>query len=587
MAYQALYRKWRPQTFTEVAGQDAVSGTLKNQIESGRVGHAYLFCGTRGCGKTSLAKIMARAVNCENAQKNGGNPCNACPSCLSILNGNSMNVFEIDAASNNGVDNIRDIRDQVEYPPTEGKYKVYIIDEVHMLSPGAFNALLKTLEEPPSYVIFILATTDPQKVPQTILSRCQRYDFRRMSKATIIDYINKIRSAEGFSAEDKAVAYVAEAADGSMRDGLSILDQCLAFAKGETLTYEKVLEVLGASDMSVFSDLYRALCRKDATTALSLLSGQIAAGKEPGLFINDFIWYLRNVLLCDATRGGAEILEVTEDTLSRLREDVTLLPRTELISMISSMAELSNRARFSTQKRVLLEVELIRLAADVAKPADIRPQITEAAGVSRNTQATDTVPWNEPAAVPVADTTMPAAPQAAPQAPDVSAAMPAADEGNSVQSPRREPHIVRRAPETPPAAEPAQDSVTAPSVPAAPAPAEAPKTHIGSKLEIIRENWDMLISELSPANKVLFQGTVLKEERGGILIVFKNKINFTLASKNQENGLVKLSNTALKKLGVNVAFMARVALRDEFNEEKPVITDEDIKKINFPVDIEG
>lgn len=555
MAYQALYRKWRPQTFTDVAGQDAVSGTLKNQIVNGRVGHAYLFCGTRGCGKTSLAKIMARAVNCENALSNGGNPCNACPSCLSILNGNSMNVFEIDAASNNGVDNIRDIREQVEYPPTEGRYKVYIIDEVHMLSPGAFNALLKTLEEPPSYVIFILATTDPQKVPQTILSRCQRYDFRRMAKRTIIDYINKIKESEGFSAEDKAVAYVAEAADGSMRDGLSILDQCLAYARGETLTYGKVLEVLGASDMSVFSDLYRALCRRDATGALSVLSGQISAGKEPGLFINDFIWYLRNVLLCDATKGGADILEVTEDTLSRLREDTSLLPREELISMISSMAELSNRARFSTQKRVLLEVELIRLASGVTREAEVPPPV-------HVSKIPDTVPWSESVPEKAPESSVNEAPAEAPQQ-------------------RREPHIVKRAPEPVSVQAPAEQPEPEPSL-----PEEPKKTHIGEKLDVIRENWDMLISELSPANRVLFQGTVLKEERGGILIVFKNKINFTLASKNQENGLVKLSNTALKKLGVNVAFMARVAMKGEFSEETPVITDEDLKKINFAVDIE-
>lgn len=607
MAYQALYRKWRPRTFSEVAGQDAVSGTLKNQILNGRVGHAYLFCGTRGCGKTSVAKIMARAVNCENALSNGGDPCNACPSCLSIQNGNSMNVFEIDAASNNGVDNIRDIREQVEYPPTEGKYKVYIIDEVHMLSPGAFNALLKTLEEPPSYVIFILATTDPQKVPQTILSRCQRYDFRRMTKSTIIDYINRIKSAEGFSAEDKAIAYVAEAADGSMRDGLSILDQCLAYAKGETLTYDKVLQVLGASDMSVFSDLYRAICRKDAAAALSLLDSQISAGKEPGLFISDFIWYLRNVLLCDATRGGSEILEVTEDTLARLRDDTALLPRDALIYVISSMAELANRARFSAQKRVLLEVELIRLAAGIKAPASAPASAQRAEGIQ--TAASAQVPSGT-------DT-----------------------QGAAAPPPRREPHIVKRAYEAAPAPQPETPAVTIqqpetpavtvqqPEIPAVPvrtteapagevhrpeesivqaaiqaasAPAqrndteaahqaesEQQKTHIGEKLEIVRNNWDMLISELSPANKVLFEGTILKEERGGILLVFRNKINFTLASKNQENGLVKLSNTALKKLGVNVAFMARVAMKGEFPEGSPVITDEDIKRINFPVDIEG
>lgn len=621
MAYQALYRKWRPTTFTEVVGQDAVSGTLKNQIVNGRVGHAYLFCGTRGCGKTSLAKIMARAVNCPNALSNGGDPCNRCPSCLSIMNGSSMNVFEIDAASNNGVDNIRDIREQVEYPPADAKYKVYIIDEVHMLSPGAFNALLKTLEEPPSYVIFILATTDPQKVPQTILSRCQRYDFRRIAKSAIAGQIGRIIRAEGFAAEEKAVSYISEAADGSMRDGLSILDQCLAYAKGEALTYDKVLEVLGASDMSVFSDLYRALCRKNAAEALSLLSGQIAAGKEPGLFINDFIWYLRNVLLCDATRGGSEILEVTEDTLNRLREDVSLLPRTELISMISSMAELANRARFSSQKRVLLEVELIRLAADVNAPSSqpvntVRQEVSyekkrsafEAGSQVSGSASSQAEPvyGAESEGQPVRREPhierRPYAPADAGASPENGSAaasvphtvqisgLPVSHTASPAVSPDRPSASVRTAaavsPEIPSAA-----GTAAPAngpVPSASAENTAEqKSHIGEKLEIIQKNWDMLISELSPANKALFGGVVLKEERGGILLVFKNKINFTLAANNQENGLVKLSNTALKKLGVNVAFMARIAMKDEFKDEVSVITDEDIRKINFPVDIEN
>ena len=244
MSYTALYRKFRPDNFKDVKGQDHIVTTLKNQIMADRIGHAYLFCGTRGTGKTSIAKLFAKTVNCENPVD--GSPCGECASCKSIAAGASMNVIEIDAASNNGVDNIREIVDEVSYSPAEGKFKVYIIDEVHMLSIGAFNALLKTLEEPPSYVIFILATTEVHKIPITILSRCQRYDFKRISIETITERMQELMEAEGIQVEEKALRYVAKTADGSMRDALSLLDQCIAFHFGKELTYDKVLDVLGA-----------------------------------------------------------------------------------------------------------------------------------------------------------------------------------------------------------------------------------------------------------------------------------------------------------------------------------------------------
>lgn len=255
MSYTALYRKFRPSTFDQVKGQDHIVQTLKNQINANRIGHAYLFCGTRGTGKTSVAKIFAKAVNCEHPVD--GSPCNECETCRGITNGSAMNVIEIDAASNNGVDNIRQIRDEIQYSPSSGKYTVYIIDEVHMLSIGAFNALLKTLEEPPAYVIFILATTEPHKIPITILSRCQRYDFKRISIDTIAARLSELMEKESIEVEDKAIRYVAKAADGSMRDALSLLDQCIAFYLGQKLTYDNVLDVLGAVDNEIFSRLTR------------------------------------------------------------------------------------------------------------------------------------------------------------------------------------------------------------------------------------------------------------------------------------------------------------------------------------------
>ena len=254
MGYVALYRKFRPSVFEDVKGQDHIVTTLKNQIKSDRVGHAYLFCGTRGTGKTSVAKILAKAVNCEHPVD--GSPCGECEMCKEIQAGNSMNVIEIDAASNNGVDNVREIIDEVSYSPTKGKKKVYIIDEVHMLSTGAFNALLKTLEEPPSYVLFILATTEVQKIPITILSRCQRYDFHRINIDNIEARLRQVVDSEGITVEDRALRYIAKAADGSMRDSLSLLDQCVAFNYGQELTYDKVLNVLGAVDTDVFSRLF-------------------------------------------------------------------------------------------------------------------------------------------------------------------------------------------------------------------------------------------------------------------------------------------------------------------------------------------
>ena len=359
MSYTALYRKFRPDNFDDVKGQDHIVTTLTNQIKHNRIGHAYLFCGTRGTGKTTVAKILAKAVNCEHPVN--GSPCNECAMCKAIQAGTAMNVIEIDAASNNGVDNIREIREEVSYRPTEGNYKVYIIDEVHMLSTGAFNALLKTLEEPPSYVMFILATTEAHKIPITILSRCQRYDFHRITIDTIAARLDELLKIEGVEAEEKAVRYVAKAGDGSMRDALSLLDQCIAFYLGQTLTYDKVLDVLGAVDTEVFSKLLRKVIQGDVTSSIHILEELIVGGRELSQFVGDFTWYLRNLLLVKTSENPEEAIDVSSENMKLLKEESTMLEVETLMRYIRIFSDLSNQIRYATQKRVLVEIALIKL----------------------------------------------------------------------------------------------------------------------------------------------------------------------------------------------------------------------------------
>ncbi|MCD8397093.1 MAG: DNA polymerase III subunit gamma/tau [Lachnospiraceae bacterium] len=369
MGYTALYRKFRPSTFDEVKGQDHIVKTLKNQIRADRLGHAYLFCGTRGTGKTSVAKIFAKTVNCEHPVD--GNPCNECAMCRAIAAGSSMNVIEIDAASNNGVDNIREIREEVAYSPTAGRYKVYIIDEVHMLSAGAFNALLKTLEEPPSYVIFILATTEAQKIPITILSRCQRYDFHRIGQETILARLQELMEAEQVEAEEKALRYIARKGDGSLRDSLSLLDQCIAFYLGETLTYDRVLEVLGAVDTDVFSQLLRRILRGELTESIRTLEQLILQGRDLTQFVNDFTWYLRNLMLMKASDDMEDILDVSTENLAQLREEAAMVRSDTLMRYIRIFSELSNSIRYATNKRVQVEMALIKLCTPQAESDEI------------------------------------------------------------------------------------------------------------------------------------------------------------------------------------------------------------------------
>jgi DNA polymerase-3 subunit gamma/tau len=356
----ALYRKFRPDNFKDVKGQDHIVTTLRNQIKAGRIGHAYLFTGTRGTGKTSVAKLFAKTVNCEHPID--GNPCNECRMCKGIMSGTSMNVIEIDAASNNGVENVREIVEEVRYSPTEGKYKVYIIDEVHMLSAGAFNALLKTIEEPPSYVIFIIATTEVHKIPVTILSRCQRYDFKRITIDTIADRLRELTDTEKLDVEDKALRYIARMADGSLRDALSLLDQCISFYLGETLTYDNVLDVLGTVDTKVFSQLLQMVNNQDVVGCIKILDEVESTGRELSQFVVDFIWYMRNLLLVKTTENVNDIIiDMATENLELLKNEAQAMDEYVLMRYIRIFSDLSNQIRYAPRKRVLLEIALIKL----------------------------------------------------------------------------------------------------------------------------------------------------------------------------------------------------------------------------------
>lgn len=360
MSYIALYRKYRPRNFSDVIGQDHIVRTLGNQITSNRVSHAYLFCGTRGTGKTSVAKIFAKVVNCENISGEG-EACAECQACLDIQAGRSMNIIEIDAASNNGVDNIREIREEVRYAPTQGKYKVYIIDEVHMLSTGAFNALLKTLEEPPSHVIFILATTDPQKIPVTILSRCQRFDFRRITTPDITKRLEHYMELEEIEVEREATEYIAYLADGGMRDALSVLDQCISFYFGENITLDKVLQLLGAVDKSVFFELTRAVINRNSQKAINICEDINTQGRDIHQFVLDGIVHFRNLLVAKNTSDPQSILDYSADYIDQLTEQSKEVSATTLMRYIRIFSDLDVAMKGASKPRILLEVSLLKL----------------------------------------------------------------------------------------------------------------------------------------------------------------------------------------------------------------------------------
>ena len=574
MSYMALYRKWRPTTFEDVKGQDHIVQTLKNQITSGRIGHAYLFCGTRGTGKTSIAKIFARAVNCEHPVD--GSPCGECQTCKNIASGASLNVVEIDAASNNGVENIRDIREQVQYPPTEGRYRVYIIDEVHMLSTGAFNALLKTLEEPPSYVIFILATTEIHKIPITVLSRCQRYDFRRITLDTITARLKELTEAENMPVEDKALRYVAKAGDGSMRDALSLLDQCAAFHFGETLTYEHVLDVLGAVDNSVFRDLFHAIRENRTKDCILKLEEMVVQGRELSQFVVDFIWFLRNLLLLRTADDAEDLLDMSEDNLTQLREDAALVDENTLMRYIRVFSELSNQIRFANQKRVLIELAFIKLT---------KPEMEQSMDsvLERLEKLERMVEEGIPAMpaggyVPAQNAGIAGDPMMG--AAQISPQMYAQPVYDGAGAPGNGAGV---------AGQPAQNPAGMQNPPASgqtyePRTVSLPKAQL-EDLNMIRNEWGKIVRDMGMSIRPSFRETVVEPAGDSCLcIVFNDPMNFAIGSRPSVLG--DLERYVEQKYGKSLYFKSRMRENGERMDTRYISDDELRENIHMDITIE-
>lgn len=358
MGYTALYREWRPQNFYDIVGQEHITTTVKNQILNDRIAHAYLFCGTRGTGKTTTAKVFAKALNCLDLKD--GEPCNECEMCRKINDGLAIDVTELDAASNNGVDKIRDIIDDVKYPPQEARFKVYIMDEVHMLSNGAVNAFLKTLEEPPNNVIFILATTDPQKLPITILSRCQRFDFKRINNNEITERLRKIVNEQNALADDKSLNLIARVSDGAMRDALSILDQAISMGNG-AVEYDVLINMLGLVTNDHLFNLTNSVIQRNVEKSIGIIDEVVYAGKDIYLFIKDLIAHYRNILMAKVTNNPEEVLDMSEENIALIKEQAGKIRAEEVMRYIRILQETESNAKVSKQARLYLELAVIKM----------------------------------------------------------------------------------------------------------------------------------------------------------------------------------------------------------------------------------
>ncbi|MBT5056528.1 MAG: DNA polymerase III subunit gamma/tau [Gemmatimonadetes bacterium] len=473
MSYQVTARKWRPRRFDQVVGQEHITTTLTNALSTGRIAQCYLLCGPRGVGKTTTARILAKALNCANVDA-GADPCDECPSCKSIADGTSMDVLEIDGASNNSVDDVRDLREAVHYIPSGGSHKIYIIDEVHMLSTAAFNALLKTLEEPPERVVFVFATTEVQEVPETILSRCQRFNFRRIATKTIADHLRKIVTAEQINADDEALFLLARRADGALRDAESLLDQVVSF-NAEQLTAATVGEVLGLVDGGVFFDVIDAIFQADTNRVLGLLSQVVDAGGDVDEFVRGLIEHIRHLLFV-RVQGSADQLDVTDAERDRLATTAQSVEEQDLLRSLRSLMDLEGELRRSLQPRFRTELALVRLAG-MGRAVDVGQLLARLA-------ALEAMVGREPgAAVPTpAAASAPPAPRRAIPSNDIS---PAKDVPVTAGPPP-----ASSTPMPPPVPPPAEDAGTA-QVEPSPTAIDGPVD-----VTLLRDQWPRIVAEV-------------------------------------------------------------------------------------------
>jgi len=451
MSYQALYRAWRPDTFSEMCGQDAITRTLKHQVMTGHIGHAYLFCGTRGTGKTTASKVLSRAINCLSPVD--GDPCGQCEICRTLQQENCMDVVEIDAASNNGVDEIRDLREKIKYPPAVTKYKVYIIDEVHMLSTGAFNALLKTLEEPPKHAVFILATTEPQKLPATILSRCQRFDFHRISVETITERLMVVLGGIGRTASEEALYEIARAAEGAMRDALSLLDVCLSYTDGE-VTAQLTRELLGTAGRAFMFDFVDSLIKNDTGKALLQIDDMMRRGCDPQVFIRDTVAHLRAVMLAGSIKSGlAELMEITQEDADHFASQSKLISNDKLMRLMNLFMRAEPDMKWASRPRTMLELATVRAChpeteedATVSERLERVEQMIASGNITAKPSTASAPQKATPAAAKQetpAKTKAPAVPGETPPQPYLNAIEKLSQENPSIRSPLASMRFIR------------------------------------------------------------------------------------------------------------------------------------------------
>ncbi len=499
--YQALYRKWRPRTFSDVSGQETVTAALKNELKTGRLSHAYLFTGCRGTGKTTCAKILAKAVNCQNPVD--GDPCNECAICRGIDEGTILDVTEIDAASNNGVDSIRDLRDEVAFTPVSGTYRVYIIDEVHMLSAGAFNALLKTLEEPPAHVIFILATTEVHKLPATILSRCQRFDFGRIRPEEIAARITYVATEEGLTVTPDAAMLLARLADGALRDGLSLLDQCASVA--QHIDMDTVTAVTGMAGQDTLAELTACVAAQDAPTALALVDRLYRSAKDMERLCAEWVSYLRNLMVLNSVTEVGELVIATPDELNAMRAQAQKLGLATILHMMEVLQGTLDRLKGGVSRRVEMEMAVLRLCDP--RLDDGKVALVHRIEALENALKNGVAVAPAPAAAPVAAPAQPA---------PIPAAIPA-------------PEVIPAPTEAPPApVEDVMPAIPAPTAPTAPIPAPSGEQPFDAWVEVL----DYMRNSCPPLFGLL-DGTTALLKDGSLVICVDNPL---LAQLLKEGG---------------------------------------------------